>query len=148
MYGNVTVLFGRATKKPELRQVGNSQACTIRMVSNKRIKGRDGEWTEKSTYIDAECWGSRAEYAARAIDKGTMILVVGELEQDEWESNGEKKQKHKIYVSFDLQVLRLPGQGSGDGEERETASAGTNRGKARGKSRQADDDDGGDSLPF
>lgn len=105
---NMVILTGRATRKPELKTVGsNSHVCTIRMVSNKRIKDKKtGEYKETPMYIDAECWGARAKYAAENIDKGTIISVVGELEQDEWGEGENRRQKHKIYVSFDLQVDR------------------------------------------
>ena len=136
MRRNLVVLTGRATRKPELKSVGNSQVCTIRMVSNKRIKQRDGEYKEKPMYIDAECWGPRAEYAAKNIDKGSVLSVVGELEQDEWTSDGVTRQKHKIYVSTDLQVDRAP-QSDGDG-------GGSSGGDSGGGSQSG----GGDDLPF
>jgi len=134
---NMVVLTGRATRKAELKDVGNSKVCTIRMVSNKRIKGRDGEWTEKPMYIDAECWGPRAEYAAKYIDKGSVISVTGELEQDEWGEGENKRQKHKIYVSFDLQVDRFADS------DRKGSSGGD------GNSSPGDSDSDGDGdLPF
>lgn len=130
---NLIVLSGRATRDAELKDVGNSKVCTIRMVSNKRIKQRDGEWVEKPMYIDAECWGSRAEFAAKHVKKGTVLSVTGELEQDEWGEGENKRQKHKVYVSFDLQVDRFADQDRN--ESRTPARASANSG------------DGGD-LPF
>lgn len=136
MRTNLVVLTGRATRKPELKSVGNSQVCTIRMVSNKRIKQRDGEYKEKPMYIDAECWGPRAEYATKHIDKGSVISVTGELEQDEWTVDGTTRQKHKIYVSVDLQVDRGP-QGADSGDHQD--------GDDNAKSQSGG---GGDELPF
>lgn len=104
-YENVVILTGRAVKDAELKQVGSSQVCQFRLVSNKRIKKRDGEYGEKSCFIDAEAWGNRAEYASKYIKKGSIVRVQAELEQDEWESNGQKRQKHKLYV-YDIQVER------------------------------------------
>ncbi len=114
---NMVVLTGRATKKPELKNVGaGSQVCTIRMVSNKRIKNKKtNEYDEKPMFIDAECWGPRAVYASENIDKGTIVSVVGELEQDEWGEGENRRQKHKIYVSFDLQVDKYSDKNRGDG---------------------------------
>lgn len=126
---NLVVLTGRATRKPELKQVGggNSQVCTIRMVSNKRVKRKSGEYEEKPMFIDAECWGQRAVYASEHIDKGTIISVVGELEQDEWGEGENRRQKHKIYVSFDLQVDRF-GSERDSGGSQQKASANTGGG--------------------
>ena len=114
---NLVILTGRATKKPELKNVGaGSQVCTIRMVSNKRIKNKKtNEYDEKAMFIDAECWGPRAVYASENIDKGTIVSVVGELEQDEWGEGENRRQKHKIYVSFDLQIDKYGDKNKGDG---------------------------------
>ena len=131
MRRNLVVLTGRATRAPELKETGNSKVCTIRMVSNKRIKQRDGEYKEKPMYIDAECWGPRAEYAAKNIEKGTVVSVVGELEQDEWGEGENRRQQHKIYVSFDLQVDR-PYQEASTGADDANSS----------------EDIGGPDLPF
>lgn len=139
---NMVVLTGRATKKPELKETGSSKVCTIRMVSNKRIKQRDGEYKEKPMYIDAECWGKRAEYAVNNIDRGTVLAVVGELEQDEWGEGENRKSKHKIYVSFDLQVDRFANKGADGGGQRQTAGAGA--GNSGGNSSGG----GGSDLPF
>jgi len=134
---NMVVLTGRATKKPELKTVGGgSQVCTIRMVSNKRIKNKKtDDYDEKPMYIDAECWGPRAVYAAENIDRGTILSVVGELEQDEWGEGENKRQKHKIYVSFDLQIDKYGDKPRGDEEPQD-------------KTEKAASMSGGSDLPF
>jgi single-strand DNA-binding protein len=137
---NMVVLTGRATKKPDLKNVGSgSQVCTIRMVSNKRIKNKKtNEYDEKPMFIDAECWGPRAVYASENIDKGTIVSVVGELEQDEWGEGENRRQKHKIYVSFDLQIDKFGdkkndgGNATSSSQSKETAATGS----------------GGSGLPF
>jgi len=131
---NMVILTGRATKRPELKTLqSGAQVCTIRMVSNERIKNKKtGDYDEKSMFIDAECWGPRAVYASENIDKGTIVAVVGKLEQDEWGEGDARRSKHKIYVSFDLQVDKFDNkpreEGAGDtsesGDSRETAAAG------------------------
>jgi single-stranded DNA-binding protein len=108
------------------------------MVSNKRIKQRDGEWVEKPMYIDAECWGSRAEFAAKHVKKGTVLSVTGELEQDEWGEGENKRQKHKVYVSYDLQVDRFAdADRKANDQNRAPAAAGA-----------TSSSDGGSDLPF
>ena len=99
-YINEVRFLGRAVKAAELKPVGESKVAVFRLVSNRRIKKRDGEYEEKATYIDVECWNQRAEYAAEYIKKGTPVLVRGQLETDEWISkDGQKRSKLKIYAS-------------------------------------------------
>ncbi|TFH25842.1 single-stranded DNA-binding protein [Candidatus Bathyarchaeota archaeon] len=133
---NVVMLTGRATKDVELKDVGSSKVATIRLAINERIKQRDGEYKEKTVYIDAECWAQRAEYAAENIKKGTIVYVMGKLEQDEWGEGENRRQKHKIYVSHDLQIDRYT-----PNKEGATATAGATT--AGGASASSDGD-----LPF
>jgi single-strand DNA-binding protein len=99
-------MIGRATADAKVKQVSeSSQVATFRIVSNKQIKKRDGTKDEKSTFIDVEVWGQRAEYAGNYIKRGTPVLVRGELETDEWEKDGQKRSKIKIY-GVSVQALR------------------------------------------
>ena len=95
-YENLVILTGGAVKDAELKDVGSSQVCAFRLVSNNRIKKRAGEYGEKPCFIDCEAWGKRAEYGGKYIKKGSIVRIRAELEQDEWESNGQKRQKHKL----------------------------------------------------
>ena len=105
-YLNEVTMIGRATADAKLKKVSdNSQVATFRIVSNKQIKKRNGEKDERSTFVDVEVWGQRADYAANYIKKGTPVLVRGELETDEWEKDGQKRSKIKIY-GISIQALK------------------------------------------
>lgn len=96
---NLVVITGRATRDAEIKDVGDSQVCTIRLACNEKVKGK-----EKTVYIDVECWGQRARFAGEYVKKGSIVSVEGKLEQDEWGEGENRRQKHKIYVDRDLQV--------------------------------------------
>jgi len=99
-YLNEIRFLGRSVKDAELKNVGESRVATFRLVSNRRIKKRDGTYDEKATYIDCEVWNQRADYASSYVKKGTPVLVRGQLETDEWTSKeGQKRSKLKIYAS-------------------------------------------------
>lgn len=100
-YLNEITLLGRATKDAVLKNVGKDSKVTVfRLVSNRRIKRRDGEFIEKPTYVDCEVWGLRAEYAQERVKRGTPVLVKGQLETDEWTTDdGQKRSKLKIYCN-------------------------------------------------
>jgi single-strand DNA-binding protein len=125
---NLVVMTGRATKDTELKKVGESQVATIRLACNERVKQRDGEYKEKTVYIDAECWGQRAEYASKNVMKGTVVSVIGKLEQDEWGEGENRRQKHKIYVNFDLQIDRFANKDAGAASSTPVRTAASNEG--------------------
>lgn len=133
---NCVIFSGRATRDAELKQAGKSQVCTIRLANNERIKQRDGEWKEKTTFVDVECWGKRAEFAGEYVKKGNMVHVMGKLEQDEWGEGDSRRTKHKIYASYDLQVDR-PRDSNQD-----SSSGGDSSGSSTGSA------SGGEDLPF
>jgi single stranded DNA-binding protein len=85
-------------------------------VTNKRIKKADGEYAEKSCFVDCEAWGKRADYGFKYIKKGIPVRVLAELEQDEWTTDGKKRQKHKLYVN-DIRVARNKDDGDTRGDE-------------------------------
>ncbi len=112
---NVVILTGRAVSDAEVKNFGSSTLCSFRIVNNKRVKKKNSdEYIEKSCFIDCDTWGKRAEFAGKYVKKGKMIRVMAQLEQDEWEKDGVKKQKHKLYV-IDVQVERAPKTDGADG---------------------------------
>lgn len=99
-YLNEIKIVGRATADAVVKQLSeNSTVATFRIVSNRQIKKRDGTKGEKSTFVDVEVWGQRAEYAGNYIKRGTPVLVQGQLETDEWEKDGQRRSKLKIYAN-------------------------------------------------
>ena len=113
------MLTGRATRTPELKEAKSSKVCTIRLAVNERIKRRDGEYEDKTVYIDCEAWGPRAEYIAGKVTKGDIVSVMGKLEQDEWEAKDGSgaRSKHKVYISWDVQVDKLNSGDSSEGSQ-------------------------------
>ena len=99
LYLNNVVFLGRAVANAEVKDVGkDSKVATFRLAANRRIKRRDGEYSEKATFVDCEVWGQRADYAEQYVTRGTPVLVRGRLETDEWtNSDGKKRSKIKIY---------------------------------------------------
>ena len=138
---NLVILTGRATRDVELKEARESKVCTIRLACNERIKQRSGEYKEKTVYIDAECWGQRAEYAAKNIQKGTVVSVTGKLEQDEWGEGENRRQKHKIYVNVDLQIDRFANKDANTSADSPASSAPV-------ATTAAANNDGGGDLPF
>lgn len=113
-YLNEVRLIGRATRDAEFKEIGkDSKLATFRLVSNRRIKKRDGTFGEKATFVDCEVWGQRAEYARDNVKKGSPVLIAGQLETDEWEKDGQKRSKLKIYCNS-VQVDRPKSQNTSE----------------------------------
>lgn len=112
---NVVVLGGRLTAKPELKFAPSGDAvCNLRMASNQKWKGKDGEWKEETTFINAEIWGKSAEACAEYLDKGSPVVVTGRLKQKRWETKeGDKRER----IDIAAQQVTFMGGKKGTAEE-------------------------------
>lgn len=114
---NTVVAAGHLASDPEMRQVGDSKVCKIRLcVSGKRAK--------EPCFIDAELWNKQAETANQYLTKGRPIIIQGELRSSSWETDGKKYSK--MFIS--AQSFQFIG-GSNDSDNKtdskEVASVGS-----------------------
>lgn len=125
-YLNEIRMLGRATRPAELKTISeNSKVATFRLASNRSVKKRDGTYQNKATYIDCEAWGARADYAKERIKTGTVVLVGGQLETDEWQAaDGTNRSKIKIYCNS-VQAPRVDSGGGSDSSGSSDSSSGS-----------------------
>jgi single-strand DNA-binding protein len=108
---NSVVLVGRLTRDAELKYTsGGTAVCKFAVAVNRRRKSND-QWIEEVSFFDIVLWGRRGEALQQYLSKGTQVAVQGELRQDRWEQNGQKRSKVEIYAQ-DIQLL---GGGSSGG---------------------------------
>ena len=100
-YCNVTVI-GNLTRDPELRSTQGKNLCTCAIAVN-----RGGAANRKTTFIDLEVWGDRADRFHSWMSKGKRVFVAGRFEMQTWtgKDDGRERQKPVIFVdefiSFD-----------------------------------------------
>ncbi len=94
---NKVFLIGRLTRDPEIRFFpSGSQVTSFTIAVNRAYKVKD-EWKEETYFFDIESFGMLAERLGKQLNKGTQILIEGQLRQDRWEtSSGDKRSKVKI----------------------------------------------------
>jgi len=126
--------LGRDVENPS----GNGPARFSIAVNRRAKQGED--WVDEASWIDIEYWHKSVLPYLR---KGTRIGVRGELRQDRWEQDGQKRSK-LVVVAQDIQLLDSKGETTG------AASAPPNNGTARQGSAQpaAVQNDFPDDIPF
>lgn len=90
---NRVILMGRLTKDPEFRQTSaGASVCRFSVaVSRVYTNRQSGEKTEDTTFVDCTAWRQTADFVSRWFHKGQMILVEGELRNNNYtDSNGVK----------------------------------------------------------
>jgi single-strand DNA-binding protein len=95
---NRVILTGNLTRDPELRSTGSGlSVCALRIASNTRRKGADGNWEDKPNYFDVTVFGAQGDNCARFLSKGRPVAVDGRLEWREWQDQqGNKRQSVEI----------------------------------------------------
>lgn len=135
---NRAILVGNLTRDVELRYTPGGTAVTdVGLAVNCRVK-KNGEWTEEPMFIDVTMWGRTAEVASEYLNKGSNILVEGELRLDSWEDNdGNKRSKH--FINCDKMQMMTPKGGNSKPKTKSTPKQDDNVDNS-------DDDD--ESIPF
>lgn len=140
----LAIVAGRVVKDVELRTIASGNAvASFTVVSNKRWKDKNGDKKESAVFAEVKAWGKTAEFVSKYFQKGSLILVEGELTQETWEKDGQKRSK----IVIEAKNIKFAGDGTVDGgQDAAPASAPAARtGRATAPAPAADDDD---SIPF
>jgi len=92
-------LVGNVTREPELRFTQDGKPVTTfgLAINRRRRNPQTNEWEDgDSTFFDVTCWEQLAENVAESVPKGARVLVLGYVQQDNWEKDGEKRSKLKV----------------------------------------------------
>lgn len=97
---NSVTLVARLTAAPELK----GQVLPMRLAFTTRAKDGD-QWVDKSNYINAVVFGRITEALHPMLDKGTRVVVSGNLEWREWNANDGTKRTDVQIVARDIQIV-------------------------------------------
>ena len=87
---NKTILLGRLTKDPEMRQTPSGTAVCSFNIAVRRKFIKDGQ--PDADFINCTAWQNTAEFVCKYFRKGSMIAVVGSLQSRSWENQEGKRQ--------------------------------------------------------
>jgi|SRR6267142_1184947 len=91
-----TILVGRLGKDPESREVGSTNVTNFTVATDYSYKGRDGDYVKKTEWHQIKVWGPQAKACAQYLKKGSLVQVIGRIETETYEKEGEKKYAVKI----------------------------------------------------
>jgi len=84
-------LAGNLVADPELKTVGDTQLCKLRVATKEKWKNKAGEKQEKATFFDVDVWGNHAGPCAQYLTKGQPVYIQGKMECQETEKDGVKR---------------------------------------------------------
>lgn len=105
---NQVTLLGNLTRDPELRQTPSGQnVVSISLALNSSYKNKEGNWEEKTDYIDVVAWSKLAENVANYTHKGSKVVVQGKLQTRSWEQDGQKRNKVEV-LAHEIMFMDAP----------------------------------------
>ena len=147
---NNVVLVGRLTRDAELKYSNTGVAITnLSIAVNSRTK-REDTWQDEAHFFDAVLLGRRAEALAQYLVKGKQIAIQGELRQNRWEQEGQRRSRVEIFVR-DIQLLGGGSGGGAGGGRSQGFSSGAPEAGGSGPDKGRDvpmADDFDDDIPF
>jgi single-strand DNA-binding protein len=140
---NHVVLVGRLTRDAELKFTNAGLAISkFSLALNRRAKKGD-TWQEETDFFDAVWMGKGAEAVSQYLLKGKQVGIQGELRQNRWEQEGQKRSRVEIFVTS----LQLLGGGRGQVASAEPPTGETPQAAAPGGPGTSADDFN-DDIPF
>lgn len=96
---NKVLISGNIGGDPSLRQTASGmQVLSFSVAVNDRVKGEDGQWTDRPNWIDCTMFGARAQSVSRFLSKGSKVAIEGKLRWSQWERDGQKRSKIEVIV--------------------------------------------------
>lgn len=96
---NKVIMMGRLTRDPEIRYSQGANATAVASFSiavDRRFK-RDGE--PDADFFNCTAFGKQAEFVEKYLKKGTKIVVVGRIQNDNYTNkDGQKVNSTRIMV--------------------------------------------------
>lgn len=113
---NKVILMGRLTRDPEVRYSSGASSTAIANFSiavDRRFK-REGD--PDADFFDCTAFGKQAEFVERYLKKGTKMVVVGRLQNDNY-TNKEGQKVYRIRIMVDeLEFAESKNAAGGNGQ--------------------------------
>lgn len=122
---NSVVIVGRLTRDAELKYTNTGTAVTKFSLAVNRSRKEGDQWVDEASFFDVNLWGRRGESLNQYLQRGTRVAVTGELRQDRWEQDGQKRSRVFIHAN-NIQLLSgaTGGQGGPGGGYQQQAPQG------------------------
>lgn len=125
---NKVILMGRLTRDPEVRVSTGERQTNIGRFSiavDRRFK-REGQ--PDADFFNCTCFGKQAEFIEKYLHKGTKVVVVGSVQNDNYtKQDGSQVYSVQIMVDeIEFAESKNSSEGSGAGYQPAHPSAGAN----------------------
>jgi single-strand DNA-binding protein len=115
---NKVLLTGRLTRDAEVRYTpSGTPVAYFSVANNRKFRGRDGEWSEEATFVNAVTMGRGVEIFGDRLKKGAAVFLEGRLHTRTWQNEQGARRQGLEVIADRIQILDRPeesGEGSKD----------------------------------
>ena len=113
---NKVIMMGRLTRDPELRYTqNNTPVASFTIAVDRDMKSVD----QSVDFFDCTAWRQTGEFVSKYFRKGSMIALVGRLQNRDWLDKDQTK-RHKTEIVVDIAYFGAPKSESGDPKPAQT----------------------------
>ena len=110
---NKVIISGNLVRDPDTRILENgTHLAKMSIANNQRYRDKNGEWQEKTCYVNIIAWRKTAELVSEFCRKGSPVLIEGELVFNSWEDRDGNKRNQVEVNARRIQFLERKGQDS------------------------------------
>lgn len=126
-------LVGTVGAAPDIKYLDGGTTVANFSVACRESKKENGEWVDaEATWIDCKAFGKLAENITDSLTKGTRVLIVGNMRQERWETDGGDKRSKMVltveHIGPELrwataEVTKNPKDGESSGRRQQSTSS-------------------------
>lgn len=106
---NNVVIAGNLTSEPVLRQTKNgTRVANFWIAANRKFKDSSGQWRETVCFVGIVAWHKLAESCYRHLQKGSAVLIEGELQSRSWKGEHGSNSSAVEIKARRIQFLNKP----------------------------------------
>ena len=147
-----TIIVGNLGRDVETRYLPNGDpVANFPVAVTESWKDRNsGEKKEATTWYRVSAFGKLAEICDLYLKKGSSVMIVGKMNQREWEKEGVKQYSWELRADTMQMLGSRGGQRSGDGDGGQGGGdyRGAKEGSPAPKKKAPSFDDMDDDIPF
>lgn len=132
---NKAFIIGNLTRDPEIRNLPSGQEVASFGVATNRFYNKDGQRQQDTQFHNVVAFGRLADIAKQYLNKGSLIMVEGRIQNRSWQGqDGQKKYRSEIVAERMQLGPRGAGMARGGNEApKEPANAEATAGKGKGE---------------
>ncbi len=112
---NKTMLIGRLTRDPEVRNIPSGQSVASFGLATGRVwKDQSGTKQEKTDFHNIVAWGKLAEICGQYLTKGRQVYIEGRLQTRDWQGqDGVKRYRTEVVAENMIMLGSKPASPAG-----------------------------------